>query len=360
MILRFLHSNIVTVLLTEGLHDLNPLVVENPHIASLKIPLPSEEEMLSYLQSLIATQFPQLPAKSEVSIDVLARRLTGLSRVGARRILSTAITNDRAITAAWLLRMKKDLIERECQDLLEFLEFPFTLDQVAGPRACQGVAPRRYAVASARIVECSADGLPHHGTHWNGQDVHRAMLGGRSLEYHAWSSRTSAIAGLAPPNPISKKSSPFCTRLARLLFLSTKPIRPPVNAVEATKTVDYRAGCIPCSQRKCRTRATEGRIIWVFATSRPDLLEVDLKRQGRLDVHIPLFPPANNDGGARTASFHRKKAQVSSERDRHTAFTGRPGARRERNRRNPCTSFAPVRTFAGTTAAIAGNPCECS
>jgi len=34
-----------------------------------------------------------------------------------------------------------------------------------------------------------------------------------------------------------------------------------------------------------------GRILWVFATSRPDLLEVDLKRQGRLDVHIPLFPP---------------------------------------------------------------------
>jgi SpoVK/Ycf46/Vps4 family AAA+-type ATPase len=34
-----------------------------------------------------------------------------------------------------------------------------------------------------------------------------------------------------------------------------------------------------------------GRIIWVFATSRPDLVEVDLKRQGRLDVHIPLFPP---------------------------------------------------------------------
>ena len=34
-----------------------------------------------------------------------------------------------------------------------------------------------------------------------------------------------------------------------------------------------------------------GKIIWVFATSRPDLLELDLKRQGRLDVHIPLFNP---------------------------------------------------------------------
>jgi SpoVK/Ycf46/Vps4 family AAA+-type ATPase len=38
-----------------------------------------------------------------------------------------------------------------------------------------------------------------------------------------------------------------------------------------------------------------GRILWVFATSRPDLLEVDLKRQGRLDVHIPLFPPQSKD-----------------------------------------------------------------
>ncbi|HSP07585.1 MAG TPA: hypothetical protein VLR94_10430, partial [Acidobacteriota bacterium] len=38
-----------------------------------------------------------------------------------------------------------------------------------------------------------------------------------------------------------------------------------------------------------------GKIIWVFATSRPDLVEVDLKRQGRLDVHIPLFPPQNEE-----------------------------------------------------------------
>src|SRR5215470_17855783 len=65
-----LHSNIVTVLLTEGLHDLNPLVVENPHVATLKIPLPSESEMLDYLHTLIATQFAQLPSKSEVPVEM--------------------------------------------------------------------------------------------------------------------------------------------------------------------------------------------------------------------------------------------------------------------------------------------------
>ena len=33
-----------------------------------------------------------------------------------------------------------------------------------------------------------------------------------------------------------------------------------------------------------------GRIIWILASSRPDLIEVDLKRPGRVDVKIPLLP----------------------------------------------------------------------
>ena len=49
-----------------------------------------------------------------------------------------------------------------------------------------------------------------------------------------------------------------------------------------------------------------GRIIWVFATSRPDLLEVDLKRQGRLDVHIPLFPPETAEERARAAAWRSR------------------------------------------------------
>ena len=34
-----------------------------------------------------------------------------------------------------------------------------------------------------------------------------------------------------------------------------------------------------------------GQIIWMLMTSRPELLPVDLKRQGRAEVHIPLFYP---------------------------------------------------------------------
>jgi SpoVK/Ycf46/Vps4 family AAA+-type ATPase len=36
-----------------------------------------------------------------------------------------------------------------------------------------------------------------------------------------------------------------------------------------------------------------GQILWMLLTCRPDLLPIDLKRQGRAEVHIPLFYPAS-------------------------------------------------------------------
>jgi len=45
----------------------------------------------------------------------------------------------------------------------------------------------------------------------------------------------------------------------------------------------------PCSPKKWGAARIAGEI-WVLASSRPDLIEVDLKRPGRVDVKIPLFP----------------------------------------------------------------------
>ena len=73
-----------------------------------------------------------------------------------------------------------------------------------------------------------------------------------------------------------------------------------------TRLLDARQGDV--------RHANRGRIIWVFATSRPDLLEVDLKRQGRLDVHIPLFPPETPEERAGAAAGDREEAEVSADR----------------------------------------------
>ena len=285
-----LQSNIVTVLLTEGLHDLNPLVTENPHIATLKIPLPSEAEMMAYLQTLIATQFPQLPSKCEVPVEMLARRLTGLSRVGAQKILSTALTNDRTITATWLLRMKKELIERECQDLLEFLESPFTLDQVAGHDAVKAWLREDSELLRRGVMNALPMGYLITGRIGTGKTfVVQCWAGELGVPCVVFKNFRDRWVGATESN-LEKIFSVLHALGQVVVFVD-----------EADQAAGKRSGgdgdsglsgrVYSMLAKEMSDTRNRGRIVWVFATSRPDLLEVDLKRQGRLDVHIPLFPP---------------------------------------------------------------------
>ena len=78
---------------------------------------------------------------------------------------------------------------------------------------------------------------------------------------------------------------------ARWWCSSTKPIRPPGKREGGDGDSGLSGRVYSMLAKEMSDTRNRGRIIWVFATSRPDLLEVDLKRQGRLDVHIPLFPP---------------------------------------------------------------------
>jgi len=38
-----------------------------------------------------------------------------------------------------------------------------------------------------------------------------------------------------------------------------------------------------------------GKVVWVLASSRPDLIEVDLKRPGRIDLKVPILPTTSRD-----------------------------------------------------------------
>ncbi len=40
-------------------------------------------------------------------------------------------------------------------------------------------------------------------------------------------------------------------------------------------------------------------VIWILATSRPDMIEVDLKLPGRVDVKIPLLPTTTIEESAK-------------------------------------------------------------
>ncbi len=284
------HANIITVLLTEGLHDLNDLVVENPHAVALRLPLPSEPEMLEYLQALVATQLPELPAGSDVSIETLAKRLTGLSRVGARRVVALALKSGARLTTQWLTRMKKETIERECQGLLEFIESSLTLDHLAGLEAV-----RTWLREDGELLRRGAlHALPM------GYLIAGRIGTGKTFLVTCWAGELG-IPCVVFKNFRDRWVGATESNLEKIFGVLRALGQVVVFVDEADQAAGKREGgdgdsglsgrVYSMLAKEMSDTRNRGRIIWVFATSRPDLLEVDLKRQGRLDVHIPLFPP---------------------------------------------------------------------
>jgi ATP-dependent 26S proteasome regulatory subunit len=58
-----------------------------------------------------------------------------------------------------------------------------------------------------------------------------------------------------------------------------------------------------------------GRLVWILASSRPDLIEVDLKRPGRIDLKIPIFPTFTPDEGYRLLSSLAKRYELELDPD---------------------------------------------
>lgn len=283
-------SDIVTVLIAEGLHDLNSLVVENPHAASLNIPLPSEDEMSEYVQLLAGTSLPELPSKSDVPMETLGRRLAGLSRVGAHTVLARTLKNEQKITSAWLTRMKKERIEKECQDLLEFIESSYTLDNMSGSDAVKAWLREDTELMRRGVLYA----LPM------GYLIAGRIGTGKTFLVQCWAGELG-IPCVIFKNFRDRWVGATESNLEKIFSILRALGQVVVFVDEADQAAGKREGGDSDSGLSGRIYAmlakemsdtrNRGRIIWIFATSRPDLLEVDLKRQGRLDVHIPLFPP---------------------------------------------------------------------
>jgi hypothetical protein len=283
-------SNIVTVLISEGLHDMNSLVIDNPHAAALHVPLPNEAEMTAYVQTLATGHFPELAAKSEVPVETVGARLTGLSRIGARTAIGLALRNGRTITAAWLSQIKKDLIERECQGLLEFVESPFTLDHVAGHDAVKDWLRQDTTL----LRRGSLRALPM------GYLIAGRIGTGKTFLVQCWAGEIG-IPCVVLKNFRDRWVGATESNLEKIFAVLRAVGQVVVFVDEADQAAGRREGgdgdsglsgrVYSMLAKEMSDTQNRGRIIWVFATSRPDLLEVDLKRQGRLDVHIPLFPP---------------------------------------------------------------------
>jgi AAA+ superfamily predicted ATPase len=284
-------ANVATVLLTENLTDVNRLLVENPYSAKLKVELPQAEEIRHYVDHLVGGE-AGFDEACEVNREVLAAKLVGLSRVNVRNLLLRALSGGERITQKYLSRIKKEIIEKEAFGRIEFIESQRTLDHVAGHEEAKAWLRQDAELLKRGRLRAIPMGYLLCG-----------RIGtGKTFLVECWAGEVG-IPVVEIKNFREKWVGATEGNLERIFNILRALGQVVVFVDEADQATGKRGGGEGDSglsgriygmlAKEMSDTGNRGKIIWVFATSRPDLLEVDLKRQGRLDVHIPLFPPGD-------------------------------------------------------------------
>jgi ATPase family associated with various cellular activities (AAA) len=286
---------VATCLLTENLNDLHPIVVQNPRAARIKIPLPTVDD-LSNAIDLVSSSYPTALAGYQDSSRRLAKGMTGITINGLDRLLRLKEYKKEILCEADLAGQKRRLVEEECQGLIEFIEPKRTLDDLFGQE---------------KLKECFRQDLAL----WRSGDL-RGLPMGYLICGPVGTGKTFLVECLAGEAgvPVVKIKN-FRDRwvgstegnLEKIFRLLQALDRCYVFVDEADQALGKRdtggqdaglSGRIYSMMAAEMSRPeNRGRVIWVLASSRPDLIEVDLKRPGRVDLKVPIFPASSQEEG---------------------------------------------------------------
>jgi SpoVK/Ycf46/Vps4 family AAA+-type ATPase len=213
----------------------------------------------------------------------------GLSLVNLNVVLAEAVQAGRRVDAQRFRQLKKTMIQRQCRDLIEFVEPAYKLDLVVG-----------YAAAKQRLEEDAA---------WIARgELETAPMGylvcgpvgtGKTFLAECYAG-SIGIPCVMLKNFRSKYVGETEGNLQQVLTVlrSLGPVVVIVDEADAALGNRQAEGDSGTSARVFSMIANlmgntryRGKIIWMLLTSRPDLLPIDLKRQGRAEVHIPLLYP---------------------------------------------------------------------
>jgi len=289
-------DNLVLVV-TETLSDLHPRLVANPRTATVKIPMPDEASR----REAIGIAAPSLePRFAERLVEVTA----GLKLVQVKAILEPAPGGAAAKDAAALAeseeealdevaRRKREIIERECAGLVEFVEPRYGFEAVGG---IESVKAELSAVAE-NLREGRRARSPM-GILFTGP-----MGTGKTFVAEAFA-KEARLPALKLKNFRSKWVGATEGNLERILSV-VQAMGPVVVLIdEGDRSLGGEEGesdggtssrVIARLKEFMSDGANRGRVVFVIMTNRPDKLDADIKRAGRLDRKIPFFPPQGPD-----------------------------------------------------------------
>jgi ATP-dependent 26S proteasome regulatory subunit len=283
----FTQGDISILLLTENLADINPAIVRSPSTIKVNIPIPDEAVRGRFLGFL--DRNGKLLLEESLNLQEFAKITSGLNLVNLNQLAAESFQEDREINLAYLKERKKQIIEAEAVGLLEFIESEHGLTAVSG----HDFVKKRFRSAARAIREGRFDVLPM------GYLIAGPVGTGKSFMVQAFTGEIG-IPMVKFRNFRSKWQGVTEANLEKILNIlkAMAPVGVMIDEADAFLGDRNQEGDSGTSNRIFAQIASfmgnteyRGKIIWFLITCRPDLLPIDLKRQGRAEEHLALFYP---------------------------------------------------------------------
>jgi AAA+ superfamily predicted ATPase len=283
----FLERDVTFCLIAESVAQLNPSLVSDARTLEVRVPVPDEDERFRYLANRGATPdtFSRIDARRAAVLTA------GLTRLHLESLLAEGAANGAPLDPAALNAAKRRLIEESSGSLLSFVTSTFGLDAVAGHDAAKALLRETAAALKAGRLDVLPMGFLICGP----------VGTGKSFLVTCFAAEIG-VPVIAMKNFRSMWQGQTEANLERILGIldAIGPVAVMIDEADAALgSRDQGGQDSGVSERVFASLAAfmgdtrrRGRVLWFLMTSRPDLVPVDLKRQGRAEEHIALFPPS--------------------------------------------------------------------
>ena len=276
-----------SLLIADNLSDLEPLIAFAPQSSLVRIPLPGPVELQSALGILQKEFTKTIPVGTDLAL--LANAMTGVSVSTLEQLTKVQAHSGNLLQASDLSAMKKAMVEHDASGLIEFVESTRTLDDYHGQDALKKWLRQDVKLWAANDLKALPMGYLLCGPIGTGKTfLVECLAGEASVPVVKLNNFREKWVGSSEGN---------LEKIFRLIHALGRCI---VFVDEADQTLGRResgTGDGGLSGRLYSMIAQEmsdtenrGKVIWVLASSRPDLIEADLKRPGRIDLKMPILP----------------------------------------------------------------------
>lgn len=294
-------------LLADQLSDLHPMLAQHPRVSKVRVPLP-EAALIEQALAQLRVDFPAaFAAEPEPGV---AAQLAGVSVSALQSQVKMAAHEKRVLHRADWVQAKKRLIESDVSDLVEFVESTKTLEQYHAQDALKTWLRQDIQLWHAGDLKAMPMGYIFCGPVGTGKTYLVECLAGEA-----------GVPVLKLKNFRDRWVGSSEGNLEKIFRLIRALGRCIVFIDEADQSLGKRdsgSGDSGLSGRlysmlaqEMSQTANRGKVLWILASSRPDLIEVDLKRPGRIDVKIPLLPTSTVAESASLLSALLKRLELS-------------------------------------------------